>query len=313
MMQNVTVAQPTTGNGSGTSKPTGSRTEEGFNLDEKLGYGPWTIAPSRRKSHQGRTKQKAQYQKSNRFDALQLDKEHGENSEGLKSSMAQGSYVDLDLVTNSTNIVNSNADCVQNKSPLDTLVQVSPEMDVELDQTGDGRRLDIEMGMAPGPSGTEELQQANQSVTPKSGPQSGKGVTLSQGNPKTNSVSKPQNTTHTSPNLSIEKTSVTRSRARGGKSLAPGKSVEVRTDGRRCRDLSNDRTSCGSEQDAAIFRARERSISPHRSRMVARRSETDAPTLVGDRLAQCETHGACEASENIGGGSGKSEKYSGST
>ncbi|CAL5441911.1 unnamed protein product [Camellia sinensis] len=155
-MQNVTVTQLDVGKGPGTSKPIRQGKEEGFNLDDKLGYGPWTIAPSRRKFHQGKQKHKAHFQKSNRFDILQLDKEQGENSEGLKNSKAQGSHVDLDM---GTNLANGDADGAQNRSPLDTLVQTSPVMDVELTQTGEDRRQDIEMGMASGPRGREELQQ----------------------------------------------------------------------------------------------------------------------------------------------------------
>ncbi|CAL5359792.1 unnamed protein product [Camellia sinensis] len=57
-MQNVTVTQLDVGKGPGTSKPTRQGNEEGFNLDDKLGYGPWTIAPSRRKFYQGKQKHK---------------------------------------------------------------------------------------------------------------------------------------------------------------------------------------------------------------------------------------------------------------
>ncbi|XP_028115237.1 uncharacterized protein LOC114313094 [Camellia sinensis] len=309
-MQDMTVTHPDSGNGSGTSKPTGQKNEVGFNLDEKLGYGLWTIAPSRRKFQQGKQKHKAHYQKSNIFKVLQLDKDHGENSEGQKCSKAQGNHVDLDM---GTNMATSDTDSAQNRGPLDTLVQTSLVMDVELAHAVEDRRQDTEMGLAHGLSGKEELQQANQSSTPKLGPQARVCENISQGNPNSNSGSKPLNSPHSSPSLPVDKPSANRSRARGGKSLAPSKSLEDRPDGRSCRDHSDDRAPCGLVQNAAIFRTRERSISPRRNRLVAQQSKTPDPTMVGDRLAQCETHGACETSESFRGRQEKCDKHSGST
>ncbi|XP_028106754.1 uncharacterized protein LOC114305824 [Camellia sinensis] len=149
IIQNETVTQPESDNGPGTSKPTGQRKEEGYNVEEKHGYGPWTIAPSRRKFQQGKQKQKAHYQKSNRFEVLQLDKEHGENSEGQRSSKAQGNYMDLDM---GSNMATGDTSSAQTRGPPDTLLQTSPVMDVDLVHAVGDRRHDVGMRIVHGPS-----------------------------------------------------------------------------------------------------------------------------------------------------------------
>lgn len=80
MTQNVTANIPGSNTRPGSSKPTGNKYKEIGIEEEKNRYGPWTIAPSRRKSQQGKHKPKAQHYKSNRFEALKSTKEHGENS-----------------------------------------------------------------------------------------------------------------------------------------------------------------------------------------------------------------------------------------
>ncbi|KAI7986949.1 hypothetical protein LOK49_LG14G01230 [Camellia lanceoleosa] len=101
--------------------------------------------------------------------------------------------------------------------------------------------------------------------------------------------------------MPVEKLSANRLKARGGKPLDLFKTLEVRTDEKKCREHPHDRASSGPVHNSVVFRTWERSISPRRNRLVARRSEAFDPTIVGDRLTQCETHGACETNESNGG------------
>ncbi|XP_028058649.1 uncharacterized protein LOC114262488 [Camellia sinensis] len=122
MMQNVTVKTPGLDSGLGSSRPTGNQNKEACTEEEKSGYGPWTIAPSRRKFQQGKHKSKAQLYKGNRFEVLNSTTVHGD------SSRAQEHYLDLDL---GHNIATNSISYGPNQRPLPTNTQSSPGMDVD--------------------------------------------------------------------------------------------------------------------------------------------------------------------------------------
>ncbi|KAL7192728.1 hypothetical protein ACSBR2_024529 [Camellia fascicularis] len=194
MTQNVTVSAPGSDTGPGSSRPIGNKNKEICTEEEKNGYGPWTIAPSRRKSQQGNHKPKAQYYKSNRFEVLQSDKEHGENSK------AQKNYVDLDMGHNIATEDNSYA---QNKGPLSTPIQKSLVMDVDLAQSVENRRPALGLGLGQGPSVNGETHQINQPTIQIKSSTFNSDDNIRQTNPNFLTSPKPSLTSYISPGSSV--------------------------------------------------------------------------------------------------------------
>ncbi|KAI7993248.1 hypothetical protein LOK49_LG11G01583 [Camellia lanceoleosa] len=309
MKPNVTVNTPGLDSGPGSSRPTDNKNKEVCTEEEKSGYGPWTIAPSRRKFQQHKHKSKAQQYKGNRFEVLNSTTVHGE------SSGAQEHYTDLDL---GHNIATNSISYGPKQGPLPTTVQSSPGMDV--DQTQLVQNMGPVLGPASGmeighgPNETGEKQQNMQSTIHNESLTISPDGTIIQTNPNSLTQITSSPAVHTASGSAIsagDTPPVHRSKARGGKALSHSEAQEVKGHGRNRREHRDDRASRESVPDAAVYGARERSLSPYRNRMVGRRSEATDSTMVGDRFAQCETHGVSETSVHYGDRSEESEKHLG--
>ncbi|KAI7979724.1 hypothetical protein LOK49_Contig267G00002 [Camellia lanceoleosa] len=309
MKPNVTVNTPGLNAGPGSSRPTDNKNKAVCTEEEKSGYGPWTIAPSRRKFQQHKHKPKAQQYKGNRFEVLNSTTVHGE------SSGAQEHYTDLDL---GHNIATNSISYGPKQGPLPTNVQSSPGMDVDETQLVQnmGPVLGPASGMeiGHGPNETAEKQQNMQSTIHNESLTISPDGNIIQTNPNslTHITSPPDvHTASGSPISAGDTPPVHRSKTRGGKALSHSEAQEVKGHGRNRREHRDDRASRESVPDAAVYGARERSLSPYRNRMVGRRSEATDPTMVGDRFAQCETHGVSETCEHYGDRPEECEKHPG--
>ncbi|KAI8019915.1 Uncharacterized protein LOK49_LG04G01321 [Camellia lanceoleosa] len=309
MKSNVTVNTPGLDSRPGSSRPTDNKNKEVCTKEEKSGYGPWTIAPSRRKFQQHKHKPKAQQYKGNRFEVLNSTTVHGE------SSGAQEHYTDLDLGhTIATNSISYGP----KQGPLPTNVQSSPRMDVDQTQLVQnmgpvlGPATGMEIGHGPNEIG--EKQQTMQSTIHNESLTISPDGNIIQTNPNSLTKLKSSPVVHTASGSAIsagDTPPVHRSKARGGKALSHSEAQEVKGHGRNRREHRDDRASRESVPDAAVYGAREKSLSPHRNRMVGRRSEAPDSTMVGDRFAQCETHGVSETREHYGDRSEECEKHPG--
>ncbi|KAL7238170.1 hypothetical protein ACSBR2_004301 [Camellia fascicularis] len=272
-IQNMTVNQTDTATRPRATQPTGQKNKELSNETETHSYGSWTIATTRRKYHHGKQKQKAHVYKSNRFESLQVDQDYGETSAASEIKEAQRKYVDLDMGPQS---FHGEISYVQKQSPIGpTKLMKDGEPDLGLD-------------VASGPKEKELNAQGS--------PNSLLVTTVLTFDNNTNAL-----ITATAPDIRVQ--------TRKGKPPDSSVRKEGCSNGGNGREHSNVRTSSGPIQNSDVLRTRERSVSPRRNRLVARRGEASDSTMVGDRLAQRKAHGACETSEATGGRPEECAKY----
>ncbi|KAL7206158.1 hypothetical protein ACSBR2_018966 [Camellia fascicularis] len=294
-IQNMAVNQNDTVTGPREAHPNGYTNTELSNEKETHGYGPWTIATIRRKYHQGKQKQKIHVHKSNRFESLQVDQEHGETSAAQEIKEDQRKYVDLDMGPQSAQ---GEFSYIQKQSPIGSTKHMK-----------DGG-LDLGLDIASGPKEKEVICCDNPNYSKQKGSPPSPNELNAQGNPNflpaitapiiddnTNAL-----TTATHPDIRVQ--------TRKGKPPDLPVRNEGRSNGGNSREHPNDRTPSGSIQNSDVLRTRERSVSPRRNRLVARRGEAPDSTMVGNRFTQREAHGACETSEATGGRPEECAKYS---
>ncbi|KAI7994901.1 hypothetical protein LOK49_LG11G01194 [Camellia lanceoleosa] len=205
MMQNVTVNTPGLDPGPGLSRPTGNKNKEVCPEEKKSGYGPWTIAPSRRKFHS-----------------------------------AQEQYIDLDL---DQNIATKSISYGPNQGPLPTNIQSPPSMDVDQTQLVEDREPALRsvsgMGFGHGPSANGLIQQMTQPTIYNEGSAIRSDGNNKQTNPNPLTSLTVSPVAHTPPGSAVSvggKPSAPRSKARGGKALGHFETHEAKGNGRNRRE-----------------------------------------------------------------------------
>ncbi|KAI8030424.1 hypothetical protein LOK49_LG01G03143 [Camellia lanceoleosa] len=286
MTQNMTVKQLEAASGLKETQPNGQPINELSKDKEAPGYGPWTIATTRRKYPHGKFKQKNHVHKSNRFESLQMDQDHGETSAAQSKKEVRGKYVDLDMGPQSFQGEGSH---VQQQGPI------GPSIHMKEGGT------DLSLDVVAGAKNKESYGCVSPASTQQSNPQPSSFALNAPENPKT----LPDNTAQSlvnSPNV-LNPATASDNRMQLDKEKHPDLPIrrEGRPNGGNGRKPSHGRTQSGPMQSPDVLRDRERSVSPSRHRLVARRGEAPDSTMVGDRFTQREAHGASETSEANGG------------
>ncbi|KAI8020630.1 hypothetical protein LOK49_LG04G02761 [Camellia lanceoleosa] len=253
---------------------------------EPHGYGPWTIATTRRKYTQGKHKQKTHVHNSNRFASLEVDHEHGETSAAQDRKEAKGKYVDLDM---GPQFVQGAISYVQTKGPIGPSNHIN-EGGAELVLDGvDGSNENARNGCVS-PNSSQPIHPQLNSVVPNT-----------PGNPKSLPDSTATSLHHSTIALNTATAPLSQVKTSPEKPADLPIRRKGRTNGGNGREHSHGRTQSGSMQDTDVLTTRERSVSPCWHRLVVRRGEAPDSTMVGDRFTQCEAHGASETSEENGG------------
>ncbi|KAL7253811.1 hypothetical protein ACSBR1_008201 [Camellia fascicularis] len=283
---NMTVTQPGTEVGSREKQPDGQVNKELSMEPETHGYGPWTLVTTRRKHQHGKQKQKHHVYKSNRFESLQTKQDQGETSKAQDIIPDQCNYVDLDMAPQA---IKEDLSYVHTQSPHGT--------NEHMKDVGAISRMD---GVT-GPKEKEMICCVSPQSTNTTGPQTSPDGSNAQGNPIANPVTTAALTGSNSNVLNTVIAPVICVPNSNVRSPDFSTSKEEHFNGGHGREPPTVQAPSGSIPSPDVLRTRERSVSPHRHRLVARRGEAADSTLVGDRFTHREAYGACETREDAGG------------
>ncbi|KAL7177603.1 hypothetical protein ACSBR2_030877 [Camellia fascicularis] len=283
---NMTVTQTGTEVGSREKQPNGQVNKELSMEPETHGYGPWTLVTTRRKHQYGKQKQKHHVYKSNRFESLQTKQDQGETSKAQDIIPDQRNYVDLDMAPQA---IKEDLSYVHTQSPHGT--------NEHMKDVGAISRMD---GVT-GPKEKEMICCVSPQSTNTTGPQTSPDGSNAQGNPIANPAITAALTESNSNVLNTVIAPVICVPNSNVRSPDFSTSKEEHFNGGHGREPPTVQAPSGSIPSPDVLRTRERSVSPHRHRLVARRGEAADSTLVGDRFTHREAYGACETHEDAGG------------